>query len=222
MKKTILALIVCLSFSTFSQAQRLNFLLRGNLSVGLDYQTLDYDGSSIIYSPGGGIGLEPGVELQLAKNTYAYATAGYQFNLSARVERSSYYSNKTSFSFNRKFFTVGANQLIPLSDGILNGLMLGGGGNFSIPGKLTRFENDYDLGSVTYKSGIGFHVDAKLRLKFSDNISMDAGLRYRNLELKYDTYDSGGSYILPDYLQTLNASGIEISATLVQRLGGKK
>jgi len=206
MKKSIFSLMVfCIMYSS-GFAQDINLIGRLNGSIGLEYESVDYNGGSLAYSPGGGIGLEIGAEYNIFKGIYGYGTLGYQYNLALQLETGTNGSNKSSATFGRTFFTFGIHKLFILSDNTLHGISIGVGGNYSIPAKLKITENDRSLEPISFESGLGFHIDAKLRLKLSDSFFLDPGLRYRQLEL--DAKTTG----------TLNASGIEIGISVIKKL----
>ncbi len=64
-EKHIIHLVLTILSNHFLFAQDAKFIARGNLSVGTNYEYLDYNGGLIAYSPGGGIGLEIGLERNL-------------------------------------------------------------------------------------------------------------------------------------------------------------
>ena len=72
----------------------------------MDYQSLNFNGADILYSPGGGMGLEGGIQLKITKNFYTSISVGYQRHLAFQSENVYGVSNKTSFNFNRKFLKI--------------------------------------------------------------------------------------------------------------------
>lgn len=217
MKKLFFAgLLLCLAGQV--SAQKLSFMGRVNLGIGVEYSQLDYNGTKIMYSPGGGFGLEAALCYSLITNLDAYAGLGFQQNLAYQYESMNGVSNKTSFTFTRGYFTAGVNKLFQLSEGTLHGFIIGAGMSYQFPGTLKITENNEQLVEATYKNALGLHLDAKLRLKFSETFSLDPGIRYRNLYLDAaSTLQSGSGSTIPADLINLNASGLEFSATLVKR-----
>ncbi|MFD2563970.1 hypothetical protein [Aquimarina rubra] len=218
MKKSIFSLAVfCVMFNV-GFAQEVSLIGRLNGSIGFNYESIDYNGGSMAYSPGGGMGLEVGAEYNIFKGLYGYGTLGYQYNLAIQLQSGNGGSNKSSVTFSRTFFTLGIHKLFKLSDNTLNGIVIGVGGNYSIPGRLKITENDFSADPIKYKSNVGFHIDAKLRLKLSDKFFLEPGLRYRQLELEAESFGSNGIDVLPSHLRTLNTSGIEIALSVIKKL----
>ena len=212
----ILALCLFMTIAGQATAQNLKFVGRYNLGIGAQYETLDYNGASVLYSPGGGMGLEAGLAYEVVKNLDTYVTVGFQKNLALQYESMNGVSNKTSFSFGRTFVSGGINKLFQLSEGTFNGIILGGGINYNMPGKLKIIENNENRGIATYNSALGFHIDAKLKLKFNDNFSLEPGLRYRNINFESSNTLSGNSSF-PEGLRQVNATGVDLSVSIAKR-----
>ncbi|GAA0716727.1 hypothetical protein GCM10009430_12710 [Aquimarina litoralis] len=218
MKKNLFSLIAVFAFFNLGFAQEVNLIGRLNGSIGFNYDSVDYNGGSLAYSPGGGMGLEVGAEYHMFKGLYGYGTLGFQYNLALQLQSGTEGSNKSSVTFNRTFFTFGVHKLFKLSENTLHGLVIGAGGNYSLPGKLKITQNDVSGDPIEYKPGLGFHLDARLRLKLSDKFFLEPGIRYRQLELDVKSFGNNSTDILPPYLRELNTSGIEISVSVIKKL----
>ena len=216
-KKTVSLLLFLISTS-MGYAQNLDFIIRTNLGIGAEYETLDYNTGDLYYSPGGGMGAEVGLQVEVAENFSLQSTIGYQLNLALLAESTNGVSNKSSFLFNRKFISFGAFSKIPFSNNLVNSLLVGGGIHYNMPGRMERIENDIDLGISRYNTGIGYYVDLSLRLKVSKRVFLDPGIRYRRLSLDAKSYSEGDISDLPIYLQTLNTNGIELGFAIVRRI----
>ncbi|WP_224995625.1 outer membrane beta-barrel protein [Cesiribacter sp. SM1] len=215
--KHLLTLCLLAALAMPAMAQNLKFIGRVNVGFGAQYESLDYSGDQVVYSPGGGMGLEAGLGYELIKRLDAYATLGFQKNLALQYESVNGTSNKTSASFGRGYFTAGLNKLFKTSDGVLNGIILGAGLNYNFPGKLKLTENSHDMGEWTYTNALGYQVEAKLRLKFTDTFSMDPGFRYRNIYFEYEP-TANSAWPAPANMNRLNATGVDLSLTLVKRI----
>lgn len=212
-------LCLCLLSAVLSSqaiAQKVSFFGRLNLGIGAQYENLDYNGATIAYSPGGGMGLEAGLSRELIKGFDAYVSLGYQKNLAMQYESMNGVSNETSFSFGRTFLSLGASKLFELSNGTIHGITVGGGLNYNIPGTLKLIENNESFGSATYQRALGFHLDTRLILKFTDDFSLAPGIRYRSLKFKKGIV-TNGTHPFPDKLHALNATGVEVSVTAFKR-----
>lgn len=199
-------------------SQKLNLIGRFNLGIGTEYQNLDYNGASVPYSPGGGIGVEIGFQSALIKNLMIQSTLGYQLNLALQAESSNGASNKTSFSFNRKFVSLGLAKKFELSEGIIDGFLIGSGINYNFPGRLKRIENDDRLGESEYSANLGYYFELGLRLDISQSIFLDPAIRYRRLNFVANSFSEGTVTELPRDLIDLNANGIELGLTIVKKL----
>ena len=80
--KHLLSLCLLIMLGSQLQAQNLKFIGRYNLGIGASYESLDYNGAQVMYSPGGGMGLEAGLGYELLKNLDGYLTAGFQNSIS--------------------------------------------------------------------------------------------------------------------------------------------
>ncbi|SEL23609.1 hypothetical protein SAMN04487910_2115 [Aquimarina amphilecti] len=218
MRKIIFSLVVLCTVANNGMAQEISLIGRLNGSIGFNYETIDYSGGNLAYSPGGGMGFEVGAEYSFFKGLSGYGTLGYQYNLAFQLQSGTEGSNKSSVTFSRTFFTFGINKFFKLSDNTLQGIVIGVGGNYNIPGKLKITENDFSADPIEYESNIGFHIDAKLRLKLSNALFLEPGIRYRQLELDAESFGSNTIAALPSHLRVLNTSGIEIAVSIVKKM----
>ncbi len=222
MKKITTLLILNIIIAFGIQAQNITWTGRANLSVGMDYQSISYYDGEMFYSPGGGIGIEGGIQLEIIKNLNLYTSLGYQLNFALQAENNNGVSNRSSFSFNRKFLTLGVNKIIQLSDiNTVQGIILGGGVEFNIPGTMKIIENKDTEFLTKFKPNLGFHFETGLRLDLSQGFFLDATIRYRALEFsgKSFSYSRGSlSGTGTEFSDMLNASGIELGATFVKKL----
>ncbi|GEM_PF-4584364 len=220
MTRTVLLLAIVLSAPIkTARAQSLSLVGRGNLSIGLQYNDLDYNGGELFYSPGGGMGLEGGLRLDIGEGFAIQSTLGYQLHLALQTESINGISNKSSFNFNRKFVSFGMLKKFKLGHGIVGGFQLGAGTSLNLPGTLKRIENDNELGESNYNSNVGFYFEAGLRLRILDNVYLDPAIRYRQLSFVAKSFSDGAISDLPEHLQQLNANGIELGLTIVKNIG---
>jgi len=216
--------LILVSTIQLVNAQELHFISRVNISIGMDYKTLNYAGSEMLYSPGGGMGLEAGLQLDLQNGFALQSTIGYQLHLAFQGESGGGFSNKSSFNFNRKFLSLGALKNFKLSDGTgtLNGIHLGAGTHINLPGSLKRIENEFELGTSKYDPSLGFYVEIGLNLKIDEDMFFTPSIRYRQLSFSAKSFTEGSISNLPDYLQELNANGVELGVTFAMRLNPDK
>ncbi|VXD11164.1 outer membrane beta-barrel protein [Marinoscillum sp. 108] len=221
-KQLLLIILFSIASVRVLTAQSLNFVGRGNLSIGAEYQSIDYNGGDLFYSPGGGIGVELGLQLDIVKGFAIQSTLGYQLHLALQAESVNGVSNKSSFNFNRKFISLGVLKNFKLTDKTVNSLQVGTGASINFPGTLKRTENDNELGESSYHSNFGLYFELALRLKLSDKVYLDPAIRYRRLNFSAESYSNGPITDLPDYLQDLNSNGIELGITFVKKLKSSK
>ena len=215
MTRILLSMLLFLASIQIGYSQQTNLLIRLNNSFGFEYHPIGFYNQTIDYTFGGGMGLEVGAEHFLSEKVQTYGTIGYQLMFSGTFGT----GNQSSMFFNRKFATLGANYLFPINKTYVKGILIGGGINANIPGKLEIVENDVSIGDIHYKFGLGYHVDAKIRFQVSEKLLFEAGLRYRNLHLDFDSFDNQNNIILPSYLSRINNSGLELQGSLICRLG---
>lgn len=212
MTRWISTILFLLFATTCLQGQKLGLLLRYNASFGFTQDYLNYNGFEYNYSPGGGIGLELGLEGEVAKGFSANLTIGYQQNLVWHYNNTNGFVNETSFKFNRKFVAVGLKQLIRFTDHVFQGMYIGGGMNYSIPGTFKVTENDWRYGDIDYSPALGFHGDLGFRLRISERkrLYVEPGFRVKIIRMSAKAYESGEVSDLADSFNDLNVSGIEV------------
>ncbi|MGB3465275.1 MAG: outer membrane beta-barrel protein [Cyclobacteriaceae bacterium] len=218
MKKIFFIILTTVTLHATVEAQNPSLFLRGNLSLGTNYTTLDYNGFDISYSPGGGFGLDIGLQTELTENLNLRASLGYQLVVALQAESVNGYTNSSSATFNRKVLGLGLVKGIELDSRSLTHFLIGGGLQYNAPGRLSRTENTDSLGKISYKSSFGFYLEAGVAIRLSREMSLEPSLRYRSISFSGEDYTGGSFESLPAELQTLNASGIELGFTLVKAL----
>ena len=220
MQKRVLLLLSFLCFiAEAGYSQDLKLLLRLNRSFGFNYEQLNYyGGNAILYSPGGGGGIEIGLARKLGPNTDIYGSLAYQQNLALQYTNINGQSQKSSFLFNRKTASLGLNHSFILSERWLRGFVLGGGLSYNFPGKLKIIEEDIEYGAIGYSSNPGYHADVKLIFELTEGLRLNPGLRYRNTLFFANSYEKGPISALPEKFRDLQASGVELSVTLLKEL----
>lgn len=222
MKKSIIILIGAVLLSLASNAQNTSFTIRGNMSIGTNYQSLDYSGQQLRYSPGGGSGIEFGIDQKLAREFSLRASIGFQLNLALQSEQSfgsNSYSNKSSFTFSRGFFSLGAVKGIPLSGKSVTHFLIGAGAQYHLPGPLERTENDSFRGRINYSSSFGAYMEAGILIRINKKASLEPTLRYRSLSFTASEFLHTSADETDEDLIDMSANGIEIGVTYVKRLG---
>lgn len=216
LKKALVAGLFLFVFKLPSFAQ-VDLVGKLNVGIGMDYRTLDFLGSEVIYSSGGGMGIEVGLIFPFNK-LEAYTMLGYQQNLAMQYESSTYGgTHETSFTFNRKSVIGGANYKLFFSERRFRGFKIGGGFNFNFPGTYSITENNDRFGDIKYQQTLGYHVNVDLVIELNE-ISLVPGLRYRHIEYPVKSYEEGAAADLPKDLRNLNASGIDISISIIKHL----
>lgn len=228
-KITVVFAVLILTIS-FSNAQEIELLARGNLSIGWgNYEELNYQvlGSSdeitLLYSAGGGMGLEVGPSFLLANGFAIQTTVGFQINMAFQKQTyasgSGSSSNASSALFSRTFISTGVTKQISLSGSkVVKGIQLGSGIAYNMPGGLTRVENDENLGTSKYKSNVALYFETGLKLQVSPMVCLTPNLRYRSLRFDVKSFSEGETSELPASLQDLNANGLELGLTVSKRI----
>ncbi len=167
----------------------------------------------------------------LLKMLRLYSTIGYQQNLAIQYYSStSGGTDKTSFLFNRTSVLLGANYKMKFSEENKLGLIIGGGGSFNIPGKMTVTELNFRYGEATFHPEIGFHLEAGLFYEFSKWIIIPS-IRYRYVYFRLKDYNKLSAntsfntvnYMqFSDYIKNVNACGVDLSITLRRKSGNNK
>ncbi|MFK7953187.1 MAG: hypothetical protein AB8B73_10095 [Ekhidna sp.] len=211
-------ILLSLIISIGSYSQEVSPFGRLNISIGSEYGSLDYQGNDILYSTGGGIGFEGGLESILGYGLTPYISLGYQLNAAFQVENFNGVKNKSSFTFGRLFATAGLNKLFDVGGEVITHVIFGSGINYSIPTSTSRTENNIELGSTSYDPALGFHIDFKLRINVFDKTYLDTGIRYRHLNFSGTEYTDSNQSSLPVELDDPNASGVELSITFGKKI----
>lgn len=193
---------------------------RANVGFGFNYQEMDFQNEPILYSPGGGMGLEIGGQTEVYDNVYAYFTMGWHQNLRLKLPNSENSQNRdrSSFVFARFPFTLGANYVWTFDDPWVQGIIVGGGLSYNKPSRLKLIENNDRLGLISYNGNVAVLLDFKIRMELFKGFYFDPGIRYRRLKFRADEHAKGNVKDLPNHLRTLNASGLDFSATFVYDL----
>ncbi|MFN6946222.1 MAG: outer membrane beta-barrel protein [Cytophagaceae bacterium] len=224
----ITGLFFCLIIINVTAQIKTELILRHNIGIGLVYNTLKFSNpqgsGEMIYSPGGGMGIEVGLGFSLNKNIEVYGTMGYHQNLALNSHTSNMRTDRTSFSFNRKTFLFGANYQFRFTEGGRTGLKFGGGGSYNIPGTMSITELNVPRGNFRYGSEFGFHFETGFFHEFK-KFAMVYSARYRHLNFDFTGYRQVNNFSSSLYFLTpgnslssfryrsLNASGIDISIT---------
>ena len=216
MKRIILFAFIALIISTTTQAQDFSLFTRGNLSIGSKYMELDYGGNTLLYSGGGGMGLEIGTQISLVKDLRATFSIGYQLNLAFMGETVNGVTNSSSAVFGRSFLGLGLINGFGLSHRTITHLLIGTGVQYNTPSKLSLTENEVDLGSTSYNSTISFYFEGGISLKLSDNLTLDPTIRYRSLTFEAEENQFNSPNLTDADFVNYNASGVEFALTLVR------
>lgn len=224
-----LILLFILTVSSIKAQVNYELIIRSNLGIGADYTSLEYSNinseGELLYSPGGGIGLELGLACLPFKSIEVYSTLGYQQNLALQYQSSSNgETDKTSFSFSRGSILIGANYIYKFSEKM--GLKIGGGGSYNIPGKMSVTELNVDYGKFTFDSEFGFHLETGFFYELK-NWKFFPSIRYRNLNFYLKDYNQQiniSSRRAENYeqllsnIKNLNANGVDLSLTIRRKL----
>lgn len=216
MKKIISLAFITLMVASAIQAQDFSLFTRGNLSIGSQYNELDYFGNTLPYSGGGGMGLEIGTRIGIVNNLKATVSFGYQLNLAFTGETVNDVTTTSSAIFGRSFVGLGLINGFALSHRTITHLLVGAGVQYNSPSKLRLTENDVDLGSTEYNSALGFYFEAGISLKLSDNLTLDPTIRYRSISFEIENYDFTVQHLVNADFLNYNANGVELALTLVR------
>jgi hypothetical protein len=210
MKKTFL-LAVALSSLLFISltvcAQTTSFIARVNVGVGVKYNRLYYYDSPSAFSPGGGAGLELGFRHALLNHIEPYATVAYQQNIALGYDSENYEGIESSYFFSRFTFNTGLNYKFVLKPESTKWLRLGAGINYSLPGDAKLKEENFSYPRVKYQNASGYHIEASYQVYNTNKVTVEAGLRYRNITFKA-TRTSADT---PLDLTPAQASGFDLS-----------
>ena len=216
MKKIILLAFITLMISTSTQAQNLSLFTRGNLSIGSQYHDLDYFGNTLLFSGGGGMGLEIGAQIDIVQKLKANISLGYQLNLAFTGESVNDVTTTSSAIFGRSFIGLGLINEFELSHRTITHLLLGVGFQYNSPSRLRITENNVDLGSTSYQPALGTYIEGGFSLKLSDNLTLDPTIRYRSLSFEIEDYNFTAQHLMNADFLNYNANGVELALTLVR------
>ncbi|MVN89636.1 outer membrane beta-barrel protein [Mucilaginibacter aquatilis] len=183
---------------------------RYNLGVGIQYNNLYYGEDIIPYSPGGGMGIEAGIRVMPSAHLEPYATIGFQQNIAIRMtDGDDYWDNESYFTFNRTTFNAGLVYKFPLFNTTDKIVRIGGGVNFSIPGRAAFKEDNQKLPSISYKMARGFNLEASYVAYADRRVTVEPGLRYRQIK-----FNPAGNRMVPDNMNPAQASGFDLSVII--------
>ncbi len=210
-----LLIIFCVAVCDIGWSQGVEFVARLNFGIGLSYDRLDYLGNDVYYSPGGGSGFELGVVVPYGA-LEAYFMGGLQQNLAIQSETTTTGGvHESSFFFNRKSLLTGVNYKLYLWDRTFTGFKIGGGVNYNFPGNYRTTENNNTLQNITYRAAAGYHLGVDIVLQFP-KFTLAPGLRYRSMAYKARSQEFGDVSDLTGDLRRLDASGIDISVSILK------
>ncbi|MEL6557133.1 MAG: hypothetical protein AAFQ94_03050 [Bacteroidota bacterium] len=216
MKKIILLAFIALTVTSAAQAQSFSLFTRGNVSIGSQYNELDYFGNTLFYSGGGGMGLEIGSQIGIVNNLRATVSFGYQLNLAFTGETVNDVTTTSSALFGRSFVGLGLINGFELSHRTISHILVGAGVQYNSPSKLRLTENDVDLGSNSYSAALGFYFEGGISLKLSDNLTLDPTIRYRSLSFEVEDNQFNAPNLTDERFVNYNANGVEFALTLVR------
>lgn len=215
MKQFSLPVFLLFSITLFGQQPGSFYSLKSNFSVGFEYQSLRFNGSDVLYSPGGGIGLEFEYGYYLANNFGFGLKAGYQQMISYHYfNQVGSFKTKTSAFFNRKTIAPFAEVLLYHNpEKTINALRLNGGYSLNFSGDLRRTENNLGLESYEYDNPDGFFANLTASVDVGSLFSKDPekgasnlilGLGYHNVSFTKTNIEETGAN-----LNDFNGTGIE-------------
>ncbi len=217
LKSLILITFIGLNFGG-AHAQELNALGRVNLGIGFDRLSQDFNGINTYYSPGGGIGLEAGLEGELPQNVFWYGMLGICMNVSFHYENLNGVENKTFYTWNKKMISAGANKFFDIKNKYVPEFFAGAGLTYYIPGQLKREETNKYKGAIDYNSTLGFQLETGLTLHLIKSLELRPSVRYRFAKFQSTDYSQGTIDQLDPALRKANASGIDLSVSIVHQL----
>ncbi|WP_165784609.1 hypothetical protein [Solitalea longa] len=206
-------MLLLVVFGFNARAQKFDFISKINIGIGANYNSIDYDGGDVFYSPGGGMGIELGLGYHATENLVPYLTLGYQQNIAIQYISSNGESLESSVFFNRTSFFAGANYDYMPWKSALKGIRFGGGINYNFPGKMKITENNSTYSDLSYDSSLGYNADVAFIVAIK-SIKLLPGIRYRNMS--FSASNSADRYLLPSHLKTLNGSGVDLTISFVK------
>ncbi|MEP0937396.1 MAG: hypothetical protein ABJH57_16670 [Cyclobacteriaceae bacterium] len=214
----ISALIII--YPSLTSAQQLNLIGRANIGIGFDYISQDFKGLTTFYSPGGGMGLEAGLEGEIQNDLYWYGTLGFTYNLNFHYEEINGQTTKTAFSWNKIIFTGGVNKYFDIRNKYIANFYGGGGLMVAIPGTLRRTINSTYQGRIGYKPNLGLLMHGGATLTITDNFLLRPEIRYRYINFKAESFTRGDVSSLESGLKKARGTGLDISVTIVKTIKG--
>jgi hypothetical protein len=181
----------------------INLAFGGGFDNFTMFTTTDNDNANISFGGGYGLGIKYGYEVK--KHLDIALEANYQFSLLRP-----YLKNATT-TFRRGYLSITPSFIIPIKDGDVMRMKIGGGYDLYIDNVLTvsgaNVKNGFNE-TWRYKLASGFHAAVNFEVNFSRKWSVNYGLKY--YYVKY-SYKSGGVSLEPDAdgLKIPNGSGID-------------
>lgn len=212
MKKLFLLFAINAFFISSASTQNLNLILRSNSGIGFSYRTI----GGATYSPGGGSGFEVGANKDLGQGFLPYMVLGYHAAFTFQANTGA--NGNSSAFIDRKYLGFGAQKLIPFGENAekkAKGILLGFGGLYAFPSKLSERNDGVRAPKITYKPTLGFTVEVAVNLVANDRLHINPGIRYRQLKFDSKEVASGDISSLPSELVNLDASGLDISLTFI-------
>lgn len=217
-KSIFSAFLIIILIHYSSLAQDLNFIARGNVGIGFNYISQDFKGIKTFYSPGGGLGAEIGLEGAMKNDVFWYGTLGMKVNLNFHYEEVNGVTTKTSYSWNKKFITAGANKFFDLRNQNITEFQAGGGLIFGIPGTLRTTENNIYNGRINYSLALGAQIHTGLTLDIYDKFLLRPEIRYRFIRYNSKSYTRGDIKDLDPELRKARADGLDISLSIIKTI----
>lgn len=225
MKQVLYPIFLLFSTALFAQQPGAFYAVKTNISVGADYQSLRFNGNSVFYSPGGGIGAEFEYGYYLTNRFGLGIKGGYQQMISYHyINQVGVFSTKTSAFFNRKTLAPFGEFLIFNKPGEwFNALRINGGYSLNFSGTLRRIENDTRLQDFEYDDPAGLFLNLTASVNLGKLLSTDAkllnsnllfGLGWHKMEYRKTNTESTGQD-----LERLNGTGIELILGFRKRIG---
>ncbi|MFT6868186.1 MAG: hypothetical protein ACJA08_003036 [Cyclobacteriaceae bacterium] len=210
--------LMVISQPFLSFTQDLNLIGRANFGIGFDYTSQDFNGIKTFFSPGGGLGLEAGIEGEFKNDIYWYSTLGFTFNLNFHYEEVNGKTSKTSFSWNKKFITVGANKYHEINNKFISDIYGGGGLLLGVPGTMRRTVNNDYKGRVNYHIAPGIQLHGGATLTISDNFLLRPEIRYRFIQYNSKSFSKGDIKDLQPEVRKARADGLDLSLSIIKQI----
>ncbi|RYE39748.1 MAG: hypothetical protein EOP48_25400, partial [Sphingobacteriales bacterium] len=139
-----------------------------NKGIGFEWNTVDFQqvitsgNKTLMYSPGGGLGLRLGLGKYITKRLSTDIYTGYQQILAFSYENNSGETNKSYGSFS--YITVGATvnlTVLKFEKSAFEEIQLLGGGYWNVPGSIKEEENEKTLNNTSYNNSFGWLAGVK-------------------------------------------------------------